>query len=55
MLGCLRAGAREAVRFLPPLNVSEGEIEEALDIFGHSLEDVFGAASSAKAPQAAAA
>ena len=52
---CVRAGAREAVRFLPPLNVSEGEIEEALDIFAHSLEDVFGAASSAKAPLAAVA
>ncbi len=38
----LTAGARETVRFLPPLNVSEGEIDEALDTFEKSLADVFG-------------
>ena len=36
------AGARESVRFLPPLTVSEGEIAEALSIFGDCLEEVFG-------------
>lgn len=36
------AGARESVRFLPPLTVSEGEIAEALSLFGDCLEDVFG-------------
>jgi len=36
------AGARECVRFLPPLTVSEGEIAEALSIFGDCLEEVFG-------------
>ena len=30
------------MRFLPPLTVSEGEIAEALSIFGECLEDVFG-------------
>jgi acetylornithine/succinyldiaminopimelate/putrescine aminotransferase len=47
------------VRFLPPLTVSEGEIEEALSIFGDCLADVFGASSgaagAARAPHAAAA
>jgi acetylornithine/succinyldiaminopimelate/putrescine aminotransferase len=36
------AGARETVRFLPPLNVSESEMEEGLGLFEQSLEDVFG-------------
>jgi 4-aminobutyrate aminotransferase-like enzyme len=52
---CIGAGAREAVRFLPPLTVSEAEIGEALSIFGDTLEDVFGSAAAAKTPQAAAA
>ena len=30
------------MRFLPPLNVSSEEIEEALAIFERCLEDVFG-------------
>lgn len=30
------------MRFLPPLTVSEGEIAEALSIFGDCLEEVFG-------------
>ena len=37
----LTAGARENVRFLPPLNVSETEVAEALHIFEESLRDVF--------------
>ena len=52
---CARPGARESVRFLPPLTVSEGEIEEALSIFGDCLTDVFGASSSAARAQHAAA
>ena len=36
------AGAKETVRFLPPLNVSEEEIASALTVFEASLEDVFG-------------
>ncbi|CAL8464181.1 g3716 [Coccomyxa elongata] len=42
----LTAGARETVRFLPPLTVSEGEIDEALHIFGESLEEVFGSSAA---------
>ena len=38
----MTAGARETVRFLPPLTVSEGEVEEGLTLFGKALEDVFG-------------
>ncbi|EFN54607.1 hypothetical protein CHLNCDRAFT_8428, partial [Chlorella variabilis] len=34
----LGAGARETIRFLPPLNVSEGEVEEGLAIFEQCLE-----------------
>ena len=36
------AGARETIRFLPPLNVSEGEVDEALGIFEDSCAEVFG-------------
>ena len=35
------AGARESIRFLPPLNVSSSEIEEALHILDASLQEVF--------------
>lgn len=35
------AGARETVRFLPPLNVKAGEIEQALGIFEGALAEVF--------------
>ncbi|KAI7841462.1 hypothetical protein COHA_004857 [Chlorella ohadii] len=35
------AGARETIRFLPPLNVSAAEVEEGLSIFERCLEDVF--------------
>jgi len=38
----LSAGAREAIRFLPPLNVKEPEIAEALHILEECLEEVFG-------------
>jgi 4-aminobutyrate aminotransferase len=38
----LGAGARETVRFLPPLNISAGEVEEGLAIFEDSLAEVFG-------------
>lgn len=38
----LAAGARETIRFLPPLNVSEGEVDEALRIFEDSCAEVFG-------------
>ena len=41
MLGWL-AGARETVRFLPPLTVSEAEIDTALGILSKALEEVFG-------------
>ena len=34
------------MRFLPPLTVSEGEIDEALHIFGESLEEVFGSSAA---------
>lgn len=37
----LSAGARESIRFLPPLNVSSTEIEEALHILDASLQEVF--------------
>eukprot|EP00887_Chlorella_sp_A99_P005683 scaffold1.g5683.t1 len=45
----LSAGARETIRFLPPLNVSEGEIAEALSIFEACLEEVFGGGSGGAA------
>ncbi len=35
------AGARESVRFLPALNVKEGEVAQALDILDHAMADVF--------------
>lgn len=35
-------GARETVRFLPPLNVKPGEIREALTIFEQAMAEVFG-------------
>lgn len=41
----LGAGARETVRFLPPLNISEGEVAEGLEIFEDSLAEVFGGSS----------
>lgn len=31
------------VRFLPPLNISEKDLEEALDIIGDSLDEIYGA------------
>lgn len=35
-------GARETIRFLPPLNVKAEEIDEALSILESSLQEVFG-------------
>ncbi len=35
------AGARETIRFLPPLNISAAEVDEGLAIFERCLEDVF--------------
>lgn len=40
------------MRFLPPLTVSEGEIDEALGIFGECLEEVYGSAAQLKAAAA---
>ncbi|CAL8464182.1 g3717 [Coccomyxa elongata] len=40
------AGAREVLRFLPPLTVSEGEIDKALHILGESLEEVFNSSAA---------
>jgi hypothetical protein len=37
----LTAGARETIRFLPALTVSEAEIDEALSILDASLDEVF--------------
>lgn len=36
------AGARESMRFLPALNINEGEIHQALEGFEGALADVFG-------------
>ena len=38
---CCAAG-EHVVRFLPPLNVSDGELEEAMDMLGDTLENLFG-------------
>lgn len=35
----MTAGAREAVRFLPPLTVTEGEINQALEVRGSNPAD----------------
>lgn len=37
----MTAGARESIRFLPPLNVSASEVEEALDKFAAACQEVF--------------
>ncbi|GBF89952.1 4-aminobutyrate transaminase [Raphidocelis subcapitata] len=37
------AGAREAMRFLPALNITEGEVHQALEVFDRACGDVFGA------------
>ena len=36
------AGAREAMRFLPALNITEGEVHQALEGFDCACKDVFG-------------
>ena len=38
------ATAEKVVRFLPPLNVKDGEIEEALDIIEDALAEMHGVA-----------
>lgn len=38
---CCTAG-EHVVRFLPPLNISEKDLEEALDIIGDSLDELYG-------------
>ena len=35
------AGARESIRFLPPLNVGANEIDEALEKLQGALQEVF--------------
>jgi acetylornithine/N-succinyldiaminopimelate aminotransferase len=40
------ATAEKVVRFLPPLNVKDGEIEEALDIIDDALAEIHGVAVS---------
>eukprot|EP00879_Flechtneria_rotunda_P012217 GHRR01012759.1.p1 GENE.GHRR01012759.1~~GHRR01012759.1.p1 ORF type:complete len:411 (+),score=141.78 GHRR01012759.1:1427-2659(+) len=39
----MSAGARESIRFLPPLNVTAGEIDQCLDGFEASCREVFAA------------
>ena len=39
---CCVAGAH-VVRFLPPLNVKDGDLEEALEMIGDALDQLFGA------------
>jgi len=41
------AGAREAMRLLPALNISESECELALKVLGESCEQAFAAAANA--------
>ena len=41
----ITAGARDTIRFLPPLNISKGEIAECLAKLEGSLQDVFGTVS----------
>ncbi len=36
-------GAFETIRFIPPLNITEGEMTLVLDRYGKALADVFGA------------
>ncbi|GIL51766.1 hypothetical protein Vafri_7690 [Volvox africanus] len=36
----LTAGARECVRFLPPLTISEDEMQQALSVFGEACREV---------------
>jgi len=45
------AGARECVRFLPPLNVKAAEIDEALEKLEGSLQEVFKSDSKTGRPQ----
>lgn len=44
---CLPAG-EHVVRFLPPLNVNDDELEEALDMIGDALDELFGEEADAE-------
>ncbi|MEW5305852.1 MAG: hypothetical protein WDW36_008367 [Sanguina aurantia] len=41
----LSAGARETVRFLPPLTITESEVDQALETFAGALKDVASASA----------
>lgn len=36
----LTAGARESVRFLPPLTITAAEVDIALGVFGEAVREV---------------
>ena len=38
----MTAGARESIRFLPPLTISSSEVAHALEVFGAALDEVLG-------------
>lgn len=41
----LSAGARETVRFLPALTITESEVDQALETFAGALKDVASASA----------
>jgi len=43
---CCVAG-EHVVRFLPPLNVKDGDLEEALEMIGDALDQLYGAQEEA--------
>eukprot|EP00898_Chlorokybus_atmophyticus_P007338 jgi/Chlat1/7605/Chrsp64S00557 len=45
----MTAGARETLRFLPALNITAEQVDEALSIFEGALEDVFSKSAEARA------
>jgi len=47
---CCTAG-EHVVRFLPPLNIRDDELEEALDMFGEAMETLFGEKADAPAEE----
>ena len=40
---CVEQGAFETIRFIPPLNITESELNMVLDRYGKALADVFAA------------
>ncbi len=38
----MTAGARECIRMLPPLTITESEVDHALGVFEQSLAEVLG-------------